>query len=259
MKQKNTKQKNIKQKNARQKNMNPKNIKQQLEQLDENYTKVWGEKEELAYELAALKARSRHVEEQDEQIRTLHESVRRLKHDMKNHMLVLAAYLNEGAYESAKKYTSGIIDQLNAIHSYIETDNSLLNHILNRKLTLARTEGITIKAEIDNLGFAVMEGMDFTALLSNLLDNAIEACAREAVKELWVIIAPRRGYEAIIVKNRVGSSVLEDNPGLCSGKPEKEQHGLGVGQIRALVDKYGGVCDFYEEDGFFCACAFIPK
>ena len=133
-----------------------------------------------------------------------------------------------------------------------------MNFILNQKLQLARTKGIDIKAEIENLGFQRMESMDFTALLSNLLDNAIEACEREDRKELHVVISKRRGYEVILVKNRIAVSVLNHNPYLQSQKKEKYLHGMGTKQIREISEKYEGMSDFYEEDGFFCACAFIP-
>lgn len=229
----------------------PQYWKEKYEECDARYTKLYGENQELAYELDKLRMREEHFASQDAQIRALHEQVRRLKHDMKNHMLVLASYLNDGEVEAAKNYTSEILDKLNAIHSYIETDNSLLNHILNQKLETARQNQIQIKAEIENLGFAKLESMDFTALLSNMLDNAIEACLKEEVREMHVTIGLRRGYEAIIVKNRIGSSVLDVNPGLVTNKEEAASHGMGVGQIKALVEKSGGICDFYEEDGFF--------
>lgn len=226
--------------------------------LDEKYQKVLGEKAELAYELEEVKASMGQIIEQDVQIRELHESVRRIKHDMKNHMMVIAAYLNEENYEQAKAYTSEILDKLNAVHSYIETGNSLLNHILNEKLNLARALGISVKAEIENVSFAKMESLDFSALLSNILDNAIEACQKEREPELQVRISIKRGYEVILVKNMTEMSVLKNNPELQTTKESKELHGMGITQIKAIVQKYNGLCDFYEEEGWFCVSAFIP-
>ena len=71
-------------------------------------------------------------------------------------------------------------------------------------------------------------------------------------------IARRRDYETILVKNKIARSVLSENPGLASSKPEKASHGMGVPQIRSICEKYGGMCDFYEEDGYFCVSSFIP-
>lgn len=234
-------------------------LKKEYEELDEKYARLLGEKSEIAYELDELKASAEHIREQDVQIRKLHENVRRLKHDMKNHLMIIADYLNEADYEKAKEYTSEIIDKLNAVHSYIETGNSLLNHILNEKLEMARSKGIAIKAEIENLSFGRMGSLDFSALLTNLLDNAIEACEKEEASELSVGIVKRRGYHAMIVKNKISQSVLAQNPDLRTSKKERESHGMGISQIKSITEKYGGISDFYEEDGFFYACAFIPE
>ncbi len=231
----------------------------QYEELESKYNRLFGEKNELEYELNELKASAEHIKAQDGEIRRLHESVRRMKHDMKNHLMVIASYCNSEAYDEAKAYISTILDKMNSTYSYVETGNSLLNHILNDKLNTARQMGISVKAEIETLFFKHMDSLDFSALLTNLLDNAIEACKKEKNPELSVSIVKRRDYETMLVKNRITESVLSGNPKLFSSKPEKENHGIGVSQIRSITEKYGGMCDFYEEDGFFCACAFIPS
>ena len=234
-------------------------MKRDYEALEERYRALWSEKEALRYKLEELLSREQNFEEQSQKIHELHENVRGLKHDMKNHMLVLATFLEEENYTAAQDYTSEILDRLNAIHSYIATDNSLLNHVLNQKLETARSKKIAIKAEIENLSFRRMESMDFTALLSNLLDNAIEACEKETDKDLQIVIGTRRGYDTILVKNRIARSVLSDNPNLRTDKEDKDRHGMGVKKIRELTEKYEGLCDFYEEDKFFCASVFIPQ
>ncbi len=235
-----------------------KEYKQEYALLDERYNALLGEKAELAYELEELKASLGQIREQEMQVRELHENVRRLKHDMKNHMMVIASYLNGGEYDKAREYTSVILDKLNAVHSYIETGNSLLNHILNEKLNVARKEGIAVKAEIENLSFSKMESLDFSALLSNMLDNAIEACRKEEQAQLQVQIAAKRGYDTILVKNSILNSVLAENPQLHTTKEMVGVHGMGIVQIRAIVEKYNGLCDFYEEENWFCVSAFIP-
>ena len=99
-----------------------------IQELDMRCTALLEERCELRLELDALKQEWGHVREQDQEIRRLHESVRRLKHDMKNHLLVIASCLNAGDYDAAREYASGMLDKLNSIHSYVETGNSLLDH-----------------------------------------------------------------------------------------------------------------------------------
>ena len=233
--------------------------KLKTEELERRYDELYSEYSELQFAFNEIKVNADNIEKQDEEIRKLHESMRSLKHDMKNHLMVILSYLNDGDDESARKYVSQIIDKLNSIHSYIETGNSLLNHILNEKLTEARSKNIGVKAEVENLAFEKMQSMDFSALLTNMLDNAISACLLEKdERELIIKISKNKGYETIVVKNAITGSVLQDNPELKTTKKKKEEHGKGVPQIKSIVEKYEGMCDFYEEDGYFISCAFIP-
>ena len=234
---------------------------QEYDALWEKYQQVLKENAELTYQLNGLKEETEHRKNQDTELRSLHQNARKLKHDMKNHFMVIAAYLNGQEYEAAKAYTSDILDKLNTMHSYVETGNLLMNHILNEKLFLAREHGIVVKAEIENLSFKRLKSIDFSAILSNLLDNAIEACLKEqeADREISIMIAKRKGYETICVKNKITASVLDNNPELKSTKEDTEVHGIGLSQIRTIVDACGGMYDFYEEEGFFCVNVFIPQ
>ncbi|MCX4339440.1 MAG: GHKL domain-containing protein [Lachnospiraceae bacterium] len=234
-------------------------LEKELAAQEEKYLRLLAEKSEMDYHLAAQSEEAAYIRRQESDIRALHQSMRCLKHDMKNHLMVLASYLNDGDYEAAKTYTSEILDQLNAMHSYIETGNALLNHILNEKLELARKCGIAVRAQIETLSFSKMRSIDFSALLTNLLDNAIEASKREPSGELLLHIFQERGYDAISIKNKITKSVLTENPKLHSTKEDREQHGIGITRIKEITASYGGISDFFEKDGYFCSRVFIPQ
>lgn len=237
-------------------------LKEQYEELNNKYVKLFAQSQELQYMYEHLKSRYDEKEKQDQEIRDLHQTTRKLKHDMKNHVMVLSSFLASENYDKAKEYVSEVLDQLNWMNTYVETGNTLLNHIINEKFCQARDNGILVKAEIENLAFARMNNMDFSAMLTNLLDNAIEASLREdgSEKEIQLIVSKRQGYEAICVKNRISQSVLRRNPELHSTKPEdKEQHGIGISRIKEIVDLYNGMYDIYEENNYFCFGVFIPQ
>ena len=130
---------------------------------------------------------------------------------------------------------------------------------MNEKLELARNCGIAVRAEIENLSFSRMRSIDFSALLTNLLDNSIEASKNEPAGELFLHIYQERGYDAVSIKNKIGRSVLAENPGLHSTKEDQELHGIGISQIKEIVTAYDGIYDFYEKEGYFCSCVFIPQ
>ena len=247
----------------------------QYDELQREYAKVLAESAELCYTRDRLMERQGKFQSQEEEIRKLHKSARMLKHDMRNHMMVLSSYLAAGEYEAAKLYSSEILDKLNAMSSYVETGNSLLNHIINDKFQFAREHGIRIKAEIENLSFHRMKSIDFSALLNNMLDNAIRACGleEEGTRELHLTISSQRGYGVICVGNRITESVLKRNPELHSSRqeispPETEEseteihstgiHGMGIPGMKEITVSYQGILDIYESEGFFYVSAYIP-
>ena len=211
-------------------------LKQQMEEIQHDYKL----QKDMADEIVNMRQQSR-----------------TLKHDMKNHTLVILSYLEKNQIEEAKQYTSEILDKLNAMYTYISVGNALLNFIINSKLSKAKELGLEIKAEIENLPFSYMDSIDFSSLLSNILDNAMEAAVDSQRKMLGVTIAHKKGFDTIAVKNSIDQSVLERNPELKTSKAEKE-HGLGIKQIRAIVEKYDGELDIYEEQGRFCVFVALP-
>lgn len=239
-----------------------KRLQQEYEELDRKYAGLYAKQSELEYAYNRMKEEMAERESQEQEIRRLHQNVRKLKHDMKNHFMVLSSYLASEDYDGAKAYSSEILDKLNAMHSYVETGNTLMNHIVNEKFRLAREQGISLKAEIENRSFACMDSMDFTALLGNLLDNAIEASLKEkeGEREVVLLVLGKQGYEAICVKNRISRSVLRDNPGLMTTKEcAGGGHGIGIPRIKEIAENYNGMYDIYEADGYFCVSVFIPQ
>lgn len=232
--------------------------KKELEDLQQKLLELSAQNKDLKFELDSYKWQMEEITKQEEEIRQLHQNTRKLKHDMRNHLMVMASYMNSGDYENARKYVSEILDKLNAVKSYVETGNPLLNHILNDKLEICRQEGIDVKADIGKASFEKMKGIDFSAVFSNAVDNAIEAERKEPRKEIVISVYEKKGYDVISVKNRISQSVLEKNPELKSTKADKDKHGLGVVQIKELVESYEGMTDFYEEDGFFVVNMFVP-
>ena len=109
-----------------------------------------------------------------EEIKRIQEQIRLLKHDMKNHTMVILSYLEENQVEEAKIYAGEILNKLNRMYTYVNVGNALLNYIINHKLSEAKEKGLEIKAEIENRPFEYMDSVDFSALLNNILDNESE-------------------------------------------------------------------------------------
>ncbi len=195
-------------------------------------------------------------QEMAEEIRRIQQQIGLLKHDMKNHTLVILSYLEENKTEEAREYAGEILDKLNRMYTYVNVGNSLLSYIINSKLSMAKEQGIEIKAEIENLSFSYMDSVDFSALLNNMLDNAISGALNSEGKKLEVDIASEKGFDVITVKNSIDGSVLKNNPELATSK-EEPGHGYGMKQMKAVTEKYEGNIDIYEKDGMFVVSVML--
>ena len=123
------------------------------QELERRLDELLAENLELKYRCRELENSYTHERGQREEILRLHENTRRLKHDMKNHIMVITSYVQGNEIERAKEYLSHVLDELNGIYTYIETGNSLMNYVLNQKLEIAYQKGYRVKAEIENLSF----------------------------------------------------------------------------------------------------------
>lgn len=224
--------------------------KKKQEELDRMLTHYIAEQLDLEKKFSDMQYDYERQQDMSEEIRRIQEQIRALKHDMKNHTLVILSYLEENRVEEAKGYAGELLDKLNKMYTYVNVGNSLLNYIINNKLSRAKESGIEIKAEIENLPFDYMDSVDFSALLNNLLDNAIHGALDSDSPKLEVQISAKKGFDVITVKNSIDESVLESNPDFLSTK-EEPGHGYGMKQIRSIVDKYHGDIDIYEKNNNF--------
>lgn len=224
--------------------------KKKNEEQDRMLTKYIADNLDMEKKLSDMQYDYEKQQDMAEEIRRIQEQIRALKHDMKNHTLVILSYLEENQTKEAKSYAGELLDKLNKMYTYVNVGNSLLNYIMNNKLSKAKEQGIEIKAEIENLAFDYMDSVDFSALLNNLLDNAIYGALDSGSPKLEVQIAAKKGFDIITVKNSIGESVLKKNPNFVSTK-EEPGHGYGMKQIKNIVEKYNGDMDIYEKNNSF--------
>lgn len=204
-------------------------------------------KEKLTYITNAYEEQKRIYDEMLE----VYQGTRRLKHDMRNHLMVIASCLQEAKIESALQYTSGILDKMNLEYSYIISGNELLNYILNEKLSAAQQKRVHVKAEIKNLKFKKLTGVDFSALVGNILDNALNGAENSREKQMHITVKKKRGYETVKVSNSIDCSVLQNNPTLETTKENRKVHGFGMAQVKSITEKYDGILDIWEENNMF--------
>lgn len=196
----------------------------------------------------AFKSQEKSVEE----TKILYQSVRSIRHDLKQHFQVALTMLHSGKINEAVDYMEKYNDTvLDGISNKVFCDNDVVNYIINGKSKICSDRHIKIYIYIAN-EIPEFSDLDLCVLLGNALDNAIEGVSGEGSNEIYLELRNVDNFFMISVKNTIINSVLEDNPNLISTKNEKEVHGLGILSMKEVVQKYNGSIEFYESDNKFC-------
>lgn len=172
----------------------------------------------------AFKSQEKSVEE----TKILYQSVRSIRHDLKQHFQVALTMLHSGKIDEAVDYMEKYNDTvLDGISNKVFCDNDVVNYIINSKSKICSDRHIKIYIYIAN-EIPEFSDLDLCVLLGNALDNAIEGVPVDGNNEIYLELRNVDNFFMISVKNTITNSVLEYNPNLISTKNEKEVHGLGI-------------------------------
>ena len=195
---------------------------------------------------------------------TMRESLERQKeraHEFKNHILCVDALAKEKKYKELEKYVSGINEALYMDRNAIDTNNVIVNTILNEKYNEMMDKGIIFVFRINDLSSIKIEDEDLVVILSNLLDNAIEACQKcEGKRTIKMKFMTENDIVILSVKNTsVGTCSIENDKIATTKRFRSEEHGIGIRNIKNAIKKYGGTYSIKSnEDEFYFAIVF-PK
>lgn len=185
-------------------------------------------------------------------------NITKLRHDFKDNYSIIYNLISNNNIENALKHIEDNINQINQTDVLVNTNNKIVNAIINIKLGKAKSQGIDVVCLSTN-NFIGVEDIDLARLLSNMLENAITACMLANNKQHIYLKIIDDGYRYIFnLKNTVNNSILNNNPELVTTKQDKANHGYGISIMKDIANKYNGNCDFYEVDNYFyCTVTLI--
>lgn len=194
---------------------------------------------------------------------SMYDSLRSVRHELRNHDAYLAALLKEGDIEAMREYFARNSAASSGLLDYVSCGNRAVDTAVNAKIALARAKGVEVKTMLAVPDELPYEDSDLFSLVSNLLDNAIEGVCVSAVPAGPVTIEamPRAGYEFIIVTNPCDESrVRRDALGrLVTSKGDGEVHGFGTRVVCGIAEKYDGSARFSAEGGVFTATVMLRR
>ena len=188
-----------------------------------------------------------------------YEEISILRHDFRNGIDCLCGMIEQGDCSGALAYAKRFKERkVNTILSQVQCSRTMLNAVVNAKFNDAQSKGIDTSLRLvvqipHDLEF------DLSIMLSNLLDNAIEACEKNPSNaQILLTISEEAGYYRLVVRNTIAASVLKKNQELKTEKANKKLHGWGLRSVTDLVSKRNGLIDFYEKEGMFYVDILLP-
>lgn len=218
-------------------------------------TSYAAEKTKMDMEIQNLKYQQSYYEELDKN----QLQIRKLRHDMRNHLNVVSTFLEQKEVDKAGLYLKELSDETSStLHPFCS--NSIVNSVLNAKYSLARSRQIDcfFHIEIDDLD--KMDDISLCSLFANTLDNAIEAAALiPDSKERSITLKARcnKGFFSFEISNSKQNEVQKNKDHFITSKKDKSFHGFGLQNVKDIIEKYNGNLDISYTKNTFTVTALI--
>lgn len=180
------------------------------------------------------------------------EDMRKIRHDIKNHFAYLEVLLREGRQKEAMRYfeelQTGILPQL----SYIDCGNRVVSAILNLETAKARAQGILLDYRCMVEPELPVRDNDLCALMTNLIDNAVEAMIRQGQTDGAVEVGLRQKGSSLylcVINPVDGALKPEDLLSLRTTKEDRALHGYGHKIVEGIAARYDGAINREIRDG----------
>lgn len=175
-------------------------------------------------------------------------------HDIKNHLLHIA---NLAQNEEVTNYITDLCGTVTNFGNSATSCNKTLDIIINKYLLLCESKNIGIYFDTKTANLSFIESTDLTAMLNNLLDNAVEAAEQSETKEIFVkLFTKNNSMQVIKITNSCNTPPNIQNSNLLTIKKDKNLHGLGLKSVKKIVDKYNGSLEwkYKKEEKQFEIC-----
>lgn len=178
-------------------------------------------------------------------------TARTIRHDFRHHNQIVAALLQKGDIKEAQRYIEQYDESLEAAKPERFCPNTTVNAILSNFYIKARKDGISVSISADTPGEASIEDMDFVAILSNILENALNGCRESGVDGEICVDIRSVANKVVIVCSNPCKAGLEIENGML------RKRSTGIDSIVLAAGKYDGDIRYELESGYLTVCVIL--
>lgn len=179
-------------------------------------------------------------------------SVRMLRHDLKNHIIAVRALMKRKNYEQAEEYLQQLYDAAGG-RSGSDCGNIAVESMINYKAAEAARDGIRFVTDIQVPADLPVPYFDLSVMLGNLLDNAITAVRNVPDEDRHISLAMKYRQNCLNLQlvNPYMGKLNKRKDVLLSTKENREEHGLGLQSVKKIIAKYNGEMEITGKDNIF--------
>ena len=186
-----------------------------------------------------------------EVIEQTQKKVHSLRHDMRHHIQELRRLTVRNEEQKMMNYLDKMENSMTNEKEYVRSGNKEIDGILNYMLENANNALENVEIEIRNLRNLDEYSFELAVILGNLLDNAIDAAKQTKEQFLRFKMEEDKGVLSIEVANCYQGNLIEKEGKLSSTKVGNGKHGLGLKNVRDIVEKNHGVLDIKYDNKIF--------
>lgn len=200
-----------------------------------------------------------HMEMQQESMAALEQNYRTQRksaHEFEHHMQVLGDLLAHGEVDTAREYLNRLKKSRSICAYSVSSNHPVIDVILNQKYQTARENEIKMQIQVNDLSAVQIPADSLVVVLTNLLDNAIEACRRlDGYREIFCSVLYEDGLY-ISIRNTSEPVVIVDRK-IPTTKQDSLSHGFGLLSVTYVLEQLGAEYTFGYEEGWFHFAAEI--
>ena len=182
------------------------------------------------------------------------EDLRCLRHELKHQYSYIKLLLSQKNYQELERYCDRISGTIPTQLQTVDCGNVTLNVLLNMWIGKARHNGIEVQTQLIVPPSLPFSEDDLCALISNLMDNAVEACQENGDNTIRLSITPWRDYLSIVCSNPTKlTSIRYAGGGILTTKADLRLHGYGTRIISRTAERNNGMVDYSITEGWFVA------
>lgn len=206
--------------------------------------------------ISIIEKQNKYYEQQLLTINNLNKASKSVKHDYKNHISIIKSLIDNEEFEKLKDYTYDICSKIDNIEKMYFTENIIINSILTFKVDNIKENNINYNFNIKIPKDLKISHVDITIIISNLLDNAIEACIRDLKtinKHINFSLQLKNNLLIIKCNNTFDGILKKTSKGIISRKMNDINIDCGIGlfNIENIVKKYDGIMELKYDKQIF--------